>query len=80
MTHFNTLLFPPIALVRLLRRLKPPEEARSDFEVPGGEGALNRLLGELFGLEAAWLRRANLPFGVSLLAVARRPSTRPPTP
>jgi SAM-dependent methyltransferase len=70
-THFNTLLFPPIAAVRLLRRLKPAGEVRSDFEMPGGEGASNRLLARLFGSEARWLRRADLPFGVSLLTVAR---------
>jgi SAM-dependent methyltransferase len=73
-THFNTLLFPPIAAIRLLRRLRPADgEAQSDFGMPGGEGSLNRLLAGVFGLEARLLRRANLPFGVSLLAVARAP-------
>ncbi len=72
LTHFNTLLFPPIAAIRLLRRLRPPaDEPRSDFQAAGGEGALGRLLAGVFGLEARWLRHAGLPFGVSLLAVAR---------
>lgn len=74
LTHFNTVLFPPIAATRLLRRLGPPAgEPRSDFNAAGGEGALGRLLAAAFGLEARWLRHANLPFGVSLLAVARAP-------
>ena len=81
-THFNTLLFPPIATIRLLRRMRPPRgDVRSDFAMPGGEGGLNRLLARIFGLEAKWLRRAGLPFGVSLLAVARapgRPDQDPP--
>ncbi len=76
-THFNTLLFPPIAAIRLLRRLPPLKPAagdvQSDFGMPGGEGGLNRLLAGLFGLEARWLRRGGFPFGVSLLAVARAP-------
>lgn len=74
LTHFNTLLFPPITAIRLLRRLRPaPGEPRSDFGLPGGKGAVNLLLARIFGLEARWLRHAGLPFGVSLLAVARSP-------
>ena len=77
LTHFNTLLFPPIAAIRLLRRLRPRSgEAESDFGMPGGEGALNRALAAIFGLEAGWVARPGLPalpFGVSLLAVARAP-------
>lgn len=74
-THFNTLLFPPIAAIRLVRRMRPARgPVESDFGMPGGEGRLNRVLGWLFGLEANWLRRADLPFGVSLLAVARKPA------
>ena len=70
-TYFNTLLFPPIAAIRLIRRLLPqPEAAQSDFEgTPGGR--LNGALTAVFGSESRWLRRHNLPFGVSLAAIAR---------
>ena len=70
-TYFNTLLFPPIAAIRLLRRLRPRRgEARSDFELnePGG---LNSLLGRLFAMETPIVARASLPFGVSVAALAR---------
>jgi SAM-dependent methyltransferase len=71
LTHFNSILFGPIAAVRLARRLRPrPAEVRSDFELTA-EGPMNDLLARLFALESGWLRRRNLPFGVSLLAVAR---------
>lgn len=81
LTHFNTLLFPPIAAIRLLRRLRPSaDEPRSDFQTTGGEGALGRLLAGVFGLEARWLARAGLPFGVSLLAVARAPDAADQAP
>lgn len=71
-TYFNTLLFPPIAAVRLLRRLRPaPEDVRSDFEM-GVPGPANRLLGQAFALEAPVVSRVRLPFGVSLAAVALR--------
>jgi len=70
-TYFNTVLFPPIAAVRLLRRLRPaPGEVRSDFEL-NRPGPLNSLLAAAFGLEAGMLKRFDLPFGVSLAALAR---------
>ena len=71
-SYFNTILFPPIAAVRLARRLlRRPSTRQSDFDV--GPAALNRALGALFGAEAELIARWNLPFGVSLLAVARSP-------
>jgi hypothetical protein len=38
-----------------------------------GEGATNRILAATFSSEARWLRRHNLPLGVSLLALAGAP-------
>jgi SAM-dependent methyltransferase len=71
-SYFNTILFPPIAAVRLARRLlRRPGAGQSDFDV--GPEALNRALGALFGAEAGLIARRDLPFGVSLLALARRP-------
>jgi SAM-dependent methyltransferase len=69
-SYFNTLLFPPIAAVRLGRRLlRRPGRRQSDFEL--GPARLNGLLGAVFGAEAALVARTDLPFGVSLLALAR---------
>ncbi|MCB0866899.1 MAG: hypothetical protein KDB58_14410, partial [Solirubrobacterales bacterium] len=69
-TYFNTLLMPPIAAVRLLGRLLPEREARSDFDRPVGSIA-NRMFASIFGAEDRLVPNFNLPFGVSLLAVAR---------
>ena len=70
--YFNTLLFPPIALVRLARRLRPaPDTLRSDFEFTE-PGRLNSLLAGVFSLEASMLRRITLPFGVSVFGLAAR--------
>ncbi|HYI36337.1 MAG TPA: class I SAM-dependent methyltransferase [Thermoleophilaceae bacterium] len=70
MSYFNTLLFPPIAAVRLFRRVRPAKgELTSDFEMTS-EGPLNDMLSRVFAAEARWLRRRDLPVGVSLLAVA----------
>jgi ubiquinone/menaquinone biosynthesis C-methylase UbiE len=73
--YFNTFLFPPIAVVRLLHRARPRRQSegqtlRSDFDVVKS-GPLNALLAAIFSLESrllAW----RMPFGVSLLCAARR--------
>ncbi len=70
-TYFNTLLFPVVAGVRLLGRLRPGQEAVSDVEtVP--PTLLNRALETLFAAERHLAPRLPLPFGVSVLVVARR--------
>jgi SAM-dependent methyltransferase len=73
LTHFNTILFAPIAAVRLARKLRSPKgHPHSDFEMTR-ERAANRLLADLFSAEARWLRSRDLPFGVSVLALATAP-------
>ncbi len=69
-TYFNTLLFPPIAAVRLLARLKPNTgaSAHSDFEY--NPGPLNEFLFRLFASEATLTRYTSLPFGVSIFVAA----------
>lgn len=70
LSYFNTVLFAPIAAVRLLRRLRPggPED-RSDFEL-NRPGAMNAVLARAFALEAPLVARFDLPFGVSVAALA----------
>jgi SAM-dependent methyltransferase len=71
-SYFNTVLFAPIAAVRLGRRLlRAPGGRQSDFEL--GPARLNGVLGAIFGAEASLVSRWDLPFGVSLLALAKRP-------
>jgi SAM-dependent methyltransferase len=77
LSYFNTLLFPAIAAIRLLRpRWRAGEELRSDFELTK-PGPLNELLGRVFSLEAPVLERMSLPFGVSILALAEKAATGP---
>ena len=73
LTYTNTLLFPIAAVWRLvsyrlgLGRLAP----KHDFwPIPRW---LNRLLTGFYLLEARLLERFDLPFGLSILCVARRP-------
>jgi SAM-dependent methyltransferase len=68
-TYFNTFLFPPIAVMRWMRRaLGFADRARSDFE-DNQPGWLNDVLTTIFAAEAHLVQRVALPIGVSLLAI-----------
>lgn len=72
LSYFNTILFPAIAGIRLLRPYRPGSpNLKSDFTMTR-PGPANTLLGGLFGLEAPVVRRMDLPFGVSILALAQK--------
>jgi SAM-dependent methyltransferase len=69
-TYWNTLLFPPIVVTRLWRKLFPPDG--SDLATVPGEMA-NRVFGRVLSAELALLKRAPLPFGLSVFVAARKP-------
>jgi SAM-dependent methyltransferase len=69
LSPFNSLLFPPIAAVRLLGKLTGKDD--SDDAMPGA--LVNKTLDSVFGLERSLIGRVPMPFGVSLVAVLRRP-------
>ena len=66
---FNSLLFPPIAAVRLAGKLTGKDD--SDDAMPSAP--VNKILDTVFGLERSLIGRLPMPFGVSLVAVLRRP-------
>src|ERR1044071_2175485 len=67
-TYANITFFLPILLVRKLMQLTGIKaESENNINVPAFNGALGRL----FGAESWFLRRMNLPFGVSGLCVAK---------
>jgi SAM-dependent methyltransferase len=70
-SHFNSVLFAPIAAVRLAKLMVGSKSADDDSMPPA---PLNALLTGLFGSELGWLRRAALPVGVSIVLIARRPA------
>lgn len=70
LSPFNSLLFPLIASVRAAGKLAGRET--SDDAMP--PKPVNAILKAVFGLEAGLIGRLPLPFGVSLVAVLRRPA------
>lgn len=67
-SYFSTLLFPLVALARAWKRLTG--DRTHDLHRPAP--ALNRWLERLFALERHLVPRVPLPFGSSLLLLARR--------
>jgi len=68
LTYANLTFFAPTLLGRVLMRItgvRPASEANINI------AALNGPLGQVLGSERHILRHANLPFGVSLICVAR---------
>lgn len=70
--HFNYLLFGPIWAARQVFRLYTPRSVASESEV--NTPLMNLLLTALFRLDVETAERLALPFGVSILVVARRPA------
>ncbi len=79
-SYFNFFLFTPIWLVRLFNRWVPlkrksDSSSGSDFDIQSGSGWTNRLLYAIFSAEKPLLQtNLPLPFGVSILAVLKKPS------
>jgi 2-polyprenyl-3-methyl-5-hydroxy-6-metoxy-1,4-benzoquinol methylase len=70
MSYFNTVLFPIILFVRVLKTFfKLHKETTDCYELPRNA---NSFLAKLFSLETSYATKHRLPFGVSLLAIARK--------
>lgn len=69
-SYFNSLLFPPIFVFRVLSKLLPKRSTKnnsgSDFGV-FNNGFTNKLLAAFFRIELSWLRFSKFPVGVSIL-------------
>jgi SAM-dependent methyltransferase len=78
-TYANLTFFLPILAGRILMRIAQVRPATENDLTPS---RLNRPFGWIFGTERFWLSRANLPLGVSVICVARRPlaGARGPVP
>jgi SAM-dependent methyltransferase len=70
-TYANALLLPLAVAWRLAERILPPGEAR-DLDVP--PDFVNRMALSLLGLERRLIATVDLPAGLSVLALARRPA------
>jgi SAM-dependent methyltransferase len=68
-SYANITFFFPTLVGRLIMRvtgIRPASEANINIE------SMNGVLGKILGAESGWLRHLNLPFGVSIVCVARK--------
>ncbi len=76
-TYFNSLLFLPIAAVRVLqntfKKKNTTEEKKSDFDGMNSIGLVNSILKSIFLLEKPLLSLGiRLPFGISVMAIGNK--------
>jgi SAM-dependent methyltransferase len=77
LTYTNATMLPILLPLRLAHKalgLAPEEDAEQEIRVPAPP--VNALLDRMLALEAAIVRHIDLPCGSSLLAMARKPTTR----
>lgn len=68
-TYANITFFAPVLAGRTIMKLtglKPASENNINIS------ALNGIFGKIFSAESVWLKRANIPFGVSIVLVAKK--------
>ncbi len=68
-SYFNTLLFPLAVADRMLKKLNP---SNNDDVLKLPHSMLNSMLYNIFRLESGLIGKVSLPYGLSILAVARR--------
>jgi hypothetical protein len=69
-SYFNTFLFAPIALLRIVCRIFGIRGRESDFDL--NSPMLNRILFAVFNTGRKLLRHMRFPFGVSILVVLKK--------
>jgi SAM-dependent methyltransferase len=77
LTYTNAALFAPLLAARLwqrLRGLRDEGDAHQEISVP--PWPINTALSGVVGLEALWVRWFDVPFGSSLLCLARKQQSR----
>jgi SAM-dependent methyltransferase len=69
-SHANMFLFPMALIKRVFDQLFKNHPPTSDLAFP--VGPVNALLGKILALEAPLIRKYRLPFGLSIIAIAKK--------
>jgi len=74
LSHFNTVLYPPAMLIRLIRKIFLPlrkgTQYKTDFWIP--PPPFNKVFTSIMASERFLMRKCSLPWGMSLIAVVRK--------
>ncbi len=69
-TYANTLFFPFVLIKRMIEKILPSKKPGSDLKIRFG--ILNQILTGILSLEAPLAAKLTLPYGLSVIAIARR--------
>lgn len=69
-SYFNFFLFPPILLIRLIKKIYNFRKGESDFY--NSSKPINYLFSKIFSLEGFFIKYVNLPIGSSIICVLRK--------
>lgn len=69
-TYLNTFLFPIIVMIRIINSMRGKQD---HLDLKEHSRLLNSLLTKIFSLEKKIIPTFNMPFGVSILTIARKP-------
>lgn len=75
-TYANSLLLPAAAAWRIVNRVVPARTQSERSDVRPVAGPVNTALRTVLGIEALLLSRRDLPFGLSVIGVARKEGDR----
>ena len=70
-SYFNTLLFPLAVLSKSLEWINVKKTKKTEWAVKMPRSWINNLLQWIFGLERYWAGKISIPFGLSIVVVAR---------
>jgi SAM-dependent methyltransferase len=76
LSYYNTFLFPPMLLSRVMSKILGTDREGPDINQP--PAFVNHLLERVFALERHFLGRVPLPAGASLVALYRKKGQEPP--
>lgn len=70
LSYANMLLFPVAMFKRIAERILPPKQNGSDLTL--NTSGINSILHSILGFEAPFVARTRLPFGLTIVTVARK--------
>ena len=73
-SYQNVVTFLPALALRTWQRIRKSAPRSSHGDLEQGTGFVNAMLARVLAAEGHWLRFANLPFGSSVLCLARKPA------
>ncbi len=71
-SYFNTLLFLPGLLKRIIDKIIPSKKGEAEVAVEVFPGPINSFLTSVFRFESKFFPKFKFPFGLSIIVVARK--------